>query len=193
MTPKKFLPNALFIGILAMTCQIVDQLIVQNGGGIGPLVGGGGWIAFQAWAMYFLAGGTLKGGLRALIGYGFGMVASIAILFCGTQLSGPLGFWSVPLVLLVLVPPVIYLMIGPELVNLVPAVFVGAGVFFGVMTYCPFDEGLNQWGMFGQTFLAETVYCILGLIFGWLTVTQQTWYNAKFVEPAVQAEVTPAE
>jgi hypothetical protein len=187
MTPKKFFPNALFIGILAMTCQIVDQLIV-GGGGIGPLVGGGGWIAFQAWAMYFLAGGSLKGGARALIGYVFGMIASILILYFGTTLSGVLGWWSVPLVLLVLVPPVIYLMIGPEMVNLVPAVFVGAGVFFGVMTYCPFEDGLGQWGMFGQTFLAETVYCILGLVFGWLTVTQQTWYNAKVLPAEASAD-----
>lgn len=172
MTLKKYFPIALFIGIQAAVLQCIDQAACAS---IIPLVAGGGWISFQAWAVYFMAGGTPKGGIRAFIGYVLGMAASIAILWCGGQLGGfGLGFWSVPLVLLVLVPIVLYLDQAPELFNLVPAVFVGAGVFFGVMTYVP-------GATFTNTFLGEGAYCILGLIFGWGTVTFRGWYERKYV------------
>lgn len=170
MTAKKYLPIALFIGLQAAVLQAVDQAICA---GISPLAAGGGWIAFQAWAMYFLGGCTLKGGARALIGYVIGMVASIAILFCGGLLGG-LGFWAMPLVLLVLVPVILYLDIAPEMINFVPAVFVGAGVFFGIMSYIP-------GATFANAFIAEGIYCIIGLVFGWLTITFRGWYEAKYV------------
>ncbi len=170
MTAKKYLPIALFIGLQAAVLQAIDQTICA---GIIPLAAGGGWVSFQAWAVYFLAGGTPKNGLRALIGYVLGMAASIAILFCGGQL-GSLGFWAMPLVLLVLVPIILYLDIAPELFNLVPAVFVGAGVFFGIMSYIP-------GATFSNTFLSETVYCVIGLIFGWMTITFRGWYEGKYV------------
>jgi hypothetical protein len=141
MTAKKYLPIALFIGLQAAVLQAMDQAICVS---IAPLAAGGGWISFQAWAMYFLAGCTPKGGLRALIGYVIGMAASVAIMMGGGAL-GALGFWAMPAILLILVPVVLYLDIAPELFNLVPAVFVGAGVFFGVMSYIPgatFQNGL---------------------------------------------------
>lgn len=72
---------------------------------IAPLAAGSGWISFRAWAMYFL------GGARALIGYGIGMAASIAMIFCDGRL-GALGFWAMPLV-----PIILYLDIAPEMVN----------------------------------------------------------------------------
>lgn len=59
MTAKKYFPIALFIGVQAAVLQAIDQLICA---GVSPLVAGGGWISFQAWAMYFLGGCTIKGG-----------------------------------------------------------------------------------------------------------------------------------
>ena len=123
--------------------------------------------------MYFLAGCTPKNGLRALIGYVLGMIASIAIIFCGGQL-GSLGFWAMPLVLLILVPIVLYLDIAPEMINMVPAVFVGAGVFFGIMSYIP-------GATFTNTFISEGIYCLIGLAFGWLTIIFRGWYEGKYV------------
>lgn len=171
MTAKKYLPIALFIGLQAAVLQAIDQTICS---GIAPLAAGGGWISFQAWAMYFLAGCTPKGGLRAFIGYVIGMAASIAIMVGGGQL-GALGFWAMPAILMILVPIILYLDIAPELVNFVPAVFVGAGVFFGIMSYIP---GAS----FQNAFVAEGIYCVIGLVFGAVTILFRGWYEKKFVK-----------
>ncbi|MEG1731143.1 MAG: DUF1097 domain-containing protein [Oscillospiraceae bacterium] len=179
MTAKKYLPIALFIGLQACVLQILDQLIGANV----PLVSGlgFGWVSFQAWAVYFFAGCTPKDGIRAFIGYVLGMLASMAILAAGGALGGTLGFWSVPLVLLVLVPIILYLDIAPQWFNCVPALFVGAGVFFGCMTYVP-----------GATFtnvaIAETLFCVIGLFFGFLTIAFRHWYEGKYVTPAETAD-----
>ena len=170
MTAKKYFPIALFIGLQAAVLQAIDQAICA---GIVPLFAGGGWISFQAWAVYFMGGCTVKNGVRAMIGYVIGMVVSIAIIFCGGQL-GALGFWAMPLVLLVLVPIILYLDIAPEMINFVPAVFVGAGVFFGIMSYIP-------GATFGNAFISEGIYALIGLVFGWLTITFRGWYEAKYV------------
>lgn len=183
MNAKKYFPIALFIGVQAFAIQIIDQLL-------GPVVppagnGGFGWIAFQSWAVYFLAGGTLKGGARSLIGYVIGMVASIAII-AGSGIVGALGFFATPIVLLVLVPIILYLDIAPELFNMVPAVFIGAGVFFGFMTYVP---GAS----FGIAFISEGIYCVLGLIFGWATCTFRGWYEKNYVNTTASAQIKNKE
>lgn len=175
MTAKKYLPIAIFIGFQAALLQAADQVVCAS---IVPLAAGGGWISFQAWAMYFLAGCTRKGGLRALIGYVIGMIASIAIMVGGGALGG-LGFWAMPAILLILVPVVLYLDIAPELFNLVPAVFVGAGVFFGVMSYVP-------GATFQNAFLGELIYCVVGLLFGAMTIAFRGWYEKTFVNQAAQ-------
>lgn len=173
MTAKKYFPIALFIGVQAAALQAIDQLICS---GVSPLVAGGGWISFQAWAMYFLGGCTLKGGARGLIGYVLGMVASIAIMMGGGAL-GSLGFWAMPAILLILVPVILYLDIAPEMISFVPAVFVGAGVFFGIMSYIP-------GATFSNAFVGELVYCVIGLAFGWMTIKFRGWYEAKYVNQA---------
>lgn len=170
MTAKKYLPIAIFIGVQAALLQVIDQLIC---GSISPIVYGGGWIAFQAWAVYFMAGCTPKDGVRALIGYVLGMVASIAIFVMGGALGG-LGFIAMPLTLLILVPIILYLDIAPQMFNMVPAVFVGAGVFFGVMSYVP-------GATYANAFTGELIYCIIGLVFGWATVAFRGWYEPKYV------------
>ena len=171
MNAKKYLPIALFIGLQAFALQALDQAICAN---IPPLAAGGGWISFQAWAMYFLGGCTPKGGARALIGYAVGMAASIAIMVGGGALGG-LGFWAMPVILLILVPIILYLELAPEMLSFVPAVFVGAGAFFGVMSYIPGAEFVNA-------FLAEGVYCVIGLLFGFITITFWGWYEKKYVD-----------
>ena len=174
VTARKYFPIALFIGIQAFVIQIVDQALHSH---VPPAGNGGfGWIAFQAWAVYFMAGGTTKGGVRSFIGYFIGMVASIAIL-AGSGIVGTLGFYAAPIVLLILVPIILYLDIAPDLLSFVPAVFVGAGVFFGMMTYVP-------GATFTNVLATESIYCVLGLIFGWATIAFRIWYEGRFVRPA---------
>ena len=78
---SKFIVIPSFIAFLAFTMQTIDQTI----SGFFPPAGDGGfgWIAFQAWPVYFLAGCTVKGGVRAFLGYVSGVVASIAIMVLG--------------------------------------------------------------------------------------------------------------
>lgn len=125
--------------------------------------------------MYFLAGCIPKGAVRSFIGYAIGVIASIAIISGGGALAGTLGFFATPIVLLVLVPILLYLDIAPELFNFVPAVFVGAGVFFGCMTYVP-------GATFGGIAITEMIYCVLGLFFGFCTITFRGWYEGKYVK-----------
>ena len=181
---QNLLAFAIPIGIIAALVQTTDQLFANKLKGVGPLINGGGWISFQAWAIYFLSGGfnpdgsgasTPYTGLMALISYALGIIASIAIFELGAAFKA-LKFWAMPVTLVILVIPVIFLQVCPDPFNYVPALFVGAGVFFGLMSYFPqvpgaFKEETGKWGRYGQAALGELVYCAIGLIAGWLTVT----------------------
>jgi len=166
---SKFIVIALFIAFLAFTMQAIDQSISKFFPPAGN--GGFGWIAFQAWAMYFLAGCTPKGGVRTFLGYVSGIVASIAIMLLGGSLSGGLGFWGFPIAVFAIVVPVICLE-KVQWLDFVPSVFVGAGVFFGFMTYI-------QGATFGGAAFSELFYCLFGLVYGYITVAFRSWYEAR--------------
>lgn len=54
--------------------------------------------------------------------------------------------------------------------NFVPAIFVGAGVFFGMMNYVA-----------GATFCSamaiEMLYCVIGLVFDYITIVLRSAYE----------------
>lgn len=87
MTFKKYLPIAFVIAVIAAALQCVDQLLSQN---MLTKYAGFGWISFQAWAVYFLGGCTVKGGVKAFFSYLLGIIASIAIF----KLGGHSGLWA---------------------------------------------------------------------------------------------------
>ncbi|MDR1808250.1 MAG: hypothetical protein LBR33_10130 [Propionibacteriaceae bacterium] len=173
---------AIPIAIIAALVQVVDQIISKTKL-VGPFTAGGGWCSFQAWAIYFLGGGVLlgsaasgdspivNGGLSALVGYAIGIIASIAIFEMGGKL-GKLGFWAMPVTLVVLVTVVIFLMIAPWPFAYVPALFVGAGVYFCIFSYMgdKFPEGGTKWGNYIAAAVGELVYCVIGLLAGLLTI-----------------------
>lgn len=164
----KYLGGPLVIATLALICQVVDQIL-------GPMMPIGttyGWVAFQAWAAYFIAGCTVKGGVKAFAAYIVGMVASIAIIAFGGQLSGSLGFWAFPISILILVVPTICTE-KVDLLSLTPIIFVAAGAFFGIMNYVPKAT-------FETAFIVETVYCLIGLVLGYLTILIRGAYDKKF-------------
>lgn len=166
---SKFIFIPLIVAVLATIIQIVDQLITTTE--FFSTWSGFGWIAFQSWALYFLAGCNIKGGVKALIGYFMGIVASIAIIKLKIVLGPIVGeFFNTPLALLILVGPIICLERVPWF-DLVPAIFIGSGAYFAIMTYVP-----------GTTFCTaltiEMTYCIVGLIFGFLTVFFRGKYEA---------------
>ncbi len=171
MKEKNYIWIALFIGIQAFTIQIVDQLLCSYVLPAGNF--GFGWISFQAWAMYFLSGCNVKGGIKSAIGYFIGIIASIAIISLGGVL-GFLGFWATPIALIILVPIIMHVDQGPELIAYSAAVFVGAGAYFGFMTYVP-----------GATFtgalVTEMIYCLIGLVYGYISIAFMTWYKGRYV------------
>jgi hypothetical protein len=176
MSFKQFFPIPLFISVLATTLVMLD---LQPD----PLVPHlWTWISFQAWAMYFLAGRTLKGGAKVLLGYLGGALASIAII----KLGGPsslIGQWIPQLAgtpaLAISVFVVVIAVISAERVpmfNFVPAWFVGAGVYFGVMN-------LETGATHVSTTTHLMVSCAVGLVYGVVTVLirgkYEAWLKAK--------------
>lgn len=83
-----------------------------------------------------------------------------------------------PACLVILVAVVMQLEIGPELLNFVPALFVGAGVYFGMCSYVVTD---GSWAAYLEASLIEMAYCVLGLLCGVLTVAFRSWYEPKYV------------
>lgn len=168
MTFKKFIVIPLIIALLAGSIQIVDQLLhlqVEPAGNVGF-----GWIAFQAWAMYFLAGCDLKGGLKTLIGYILGIVASIAIMTLGANFAGA-GFYAFPIAVFLVVIPVIFLE-KVKWLDFIPAIFIGAGAFFAFMSYVPDAT-------FAIATTTELIYCVLGLFYGYITILLRGAYEKK--------------
>jgi len=168
MSLKNFVVIPLIIAVLAFFIQIIDQLV-------SPLVqpdpnNGFSWIAFQAWAVYFLAGCNIKGGIKALIGYSVGIVASILIMKLAGCFSA-IGFFSVPLAVGLIAFCLIFFEKSTWF-NLIPAMFIGAGAYFAFMNYIP-------GATFANAAITEIIYCILGLCFGVITIVLRTAYEKR--------------
>jgi hypothetical protein len=165
---KQFVPIPLMIGVLAFGIQALDQLISP----VMPPEGNVGlsWICFQSWAVYFFSGCTLKGGVKAFISYGLGIVVSILIMLLGGALAPSLGFCAVPLAVGLLACAAIF---GErnEWTSCIPALFIGAGAFFAFMNYIP-------GATFGIAAFTIMVYCLIGLVFGWMTILLRSKYEA---------------
>lgn len=174
MTFKKFIVIPFIIALLAGTIQVIDQLLhfhVEPSGNVGF-----GWVAFQAWAMYFLAGGDWKGGLKTLLGYVVGILASIAIMVLGGNFAG-MGFYAVPLAIFIVVIPVIFLE-KVKWLDFIPAIFIGAGAFFAFMSYVPDAT-------FAIAATTELIYCVLGLFYGYITILIRGAYEKRVTKEVV--------
>ncbi len=169
MSLRKFIVIPILIALLAGSIQVVDQLLHLKVEPVGNL--GFGWIAFQAWAMYFLAGCDIKGGLRTLLGYVMGIIASIVIMVLGSGQFSALGFFAFPLAVFVVVIPVIFLE-KVKWLDFIPAIFVGAGAFFAFMSYVP----NATYAIAAKT---ELIYCVLGLVYGFITIGLRGAYEKK--------------
>lgn len=174
---SKYIVGPIIVAILATVMQIIDQLLAANTIVGSLLAGGGSWIAFQAWACYFLGGCNVKGGVKAFIAYVIGIAASIAIMVLGGWFGGFVGgFFGVPLAILIIVIPCICCE-KVEILSYVPALFVGAGAYFGIMGYIAGGVAAPYTGNFVAFGLVELFYCVFGLVWGWLTVTFRTAYE----------------
>ena len=187
MSFKQFFPIPLFIAVQAVTLVLLD---LQPNPVIPHLWT---WISFQAWAMYFLAGCTLKGGAKVFLGYLGGALASAAIM----KLIGLIGQWAPQLAgtpaLAIAVFVVVVGVISAERVpmfNFVPAWFIGAGVFFGVMALAQkMTPDEKEKVTFLSTGTHLMVSCAVGLVYGVVTVLIRGKYEAWLKARSAQAVI----
>jgi len=161
MNKLSFAAGSAYTAALAFIIVCIDQSIKH----LMPIGAENGftYIAFVAWAVYFFSGCTLKGGIRAAIGYVIGVSFSIVIILLAGVFSST-GFIAVPLGVFFVVFAVLYLEKATPWFDLIPAMFVASGCFFGIMTYVP-DAS------FGTAACVELIYGFIGLLFGWITIT----------------------
>ncbi|MCY3021972.1 MAG: DUF1097 domain-containing protein [Planctomycetota bacterium] len=194
MTFGQFLIIPLFIAFQAFTLMVIAPYIpgnLESVGGKGLM----GWVTFQAWAMYFLAGCTVKMGFKTLAGYLGGIVASVAIFELAGMLSGlDCGDtkWGLYLAVFVVVVGVISAEKVPGF-NFVPSWFLGAGVFFALATFGKKPDDVSVYAWYVELGVPELIACALGLVYGYCTVIFRKSYEAKFaVKAAVAAPETAA-
>lgn len=189
MSFKQFMAIPVFIAVQAMALMLLAPYIP----GATEAVGGPGlltWIAFQAWAMYFLCGCTIPMAGKVVAGYVGGILASIAIFEIGDALAGGMGgYWGYALAVLIVVVPVISMERVPGL-NFIPSYFIGAGVFFGIMSLTGIDHDAKG---YMSVATPEMVGCVAGLVFGWVTVTFRGWYEAKIGTAKADATAPESE
>lgn len=165
---KKFIVIPVYIAFLAAAFIVIDQVISPYM----PIADnkGFGWVTFQAWAMYFLAGCTVKGGARTFLGYALGILSAIVIIELAGVL-GTTGFWAVPLAVLVMVIPMCSMERAHSLIDFVPAIFVSSAVYFAFTQIYPATTT--------RTSMAITilVYCAIGMILGYITIRLRAAYE----------------
>lgn len=170
---RKFIVIPVFIAFLAFVFILIDQIISP----LMPIADnkGFGWVTFQAWAMYFMAGCTLKGGLRTFLGYVMGIIAAVLIITLAGKF-GSMGFLAVPLAVFVIVIPMCSMERAHSALDFVPALFISSAVFFAFMNYIP-----------NATMTASAItiliYCAIGMLFGVVTVSSRTAYEKLVAKP----------
>jgi hypothetical protein len=173
MTFKQFFPISVGIAILAFFLVLINLGASKcpNYGQNFQL-----WIAFQTWAMYFMAGCTILGGVKVLLGYVGGITASIGVLVVNSLLTDVIGAdMALPVAVLILVIPIICFERVP-MFDFIPAWFVGSGAFFALITI----RGLGPVGVgHFEAMGAELFSCFIGVMFGIVTVILRGKYEAS--------------
>jgi len=177
---SKFIVFPIFVALQAASMMLLTPFIK-----IGPgSIGGPGlvtWIAFQAWAMYFLGGCKPKMAVKTAIGYACGIIAAIAIFTLGGVLAGPLGgYWGTALAVFIIVIPIMCAE-KVQILDFIPAWFLGAGVFFALQ----FMSGAGTMAAYMEIAIPEMIACVIGLFYGYCTVSFRTWYE-KMVMPVTE-------
>ncbi|MGE4276686.1 MAG: DUF1097 domain-containing protein [Lawsonibacter sp.] len=176
---RKFILIPFFIGVLAFILGLFDQSFSQV---LAPANNFGfAFISFQAWAVYFFAGCNVKGGIKSYTNYLTGIVAAISMILFTQNTSALLGKFASPMSLLLGCLVFLSLERVPAF-NLLPPMFISAGMFFGLMTYMPGASLLN-------VSIIIAIYSFLGLFLGFITICCRTWYEKQYAANHPAAEV----
>jgi len=174
MSLSRYLVYAIITSLLAVLVIIVT--VVMDGWPSAILgwpealepVGMLTYVTFIAWACYFLFGANPKDVAKALVSMIVGIIFAIIIfLVSGAFADLGLGFWALPLAAFIIV--IFMLLCGrvPH-INNIPAIFVGAGVFFSLASAGAFAGGeIQHFLLVGGT---QLLYTVMGFFAGWLTI-----------------------
>ena len=158
----KYLPHPGIIAVLVVAMMAIEPLIPKW------LVS---WISFQTWALYFIAGGTPKQGVKAGACYIGGILAAILIMVLANATGATLGKATLPLVCAVVAFAVVCFE-KVKALDFIPAWFVGAGAFFGFANV----QGANF--RYGPAFVTVVSAMLFGMVWGFMTVVLRTKYGA---------------
>lgn len=171
---KQLLVVSLGLAVQAAVLVLVNAFVAK----VSP-AGDAMWVSFQAWAVYFLAGCTPSGGVKAWIGYLTGIIASVAIikLMGAPGINGlpPVGGMNLAMALAVFIVVVPAIM-TENLKNMVPALFIGSGAYFGLLS----AQGAS--GDLAKTAVSVLLYCAVGQVFGYITVFWRGKYEASLAK-----------
>ena len=165
----KFMPHAAIIVVQAAVMQYMDIKIELFAA----------WVGFAAWACYFLNGSTVKGGAKVVGCWAAGVVAAILIIEIGTIFTDTMGVLGFPLAVGIVAFLVILFEKVPAL-DFIPAWFVGAACFFGYNTIAGGDYAVSA--------PLIMISCVVGQIFGYVTVLLRTAYGKKLESAQQGAE-----
>lgn len=165
MKAGKMVFYAVSIAVLAGLVTLLTDLLQM--GGIITTDASLTFVTFICWAAYFLFGADLKGAWSGFLGLIVGIIAAILMfvlvgVFAGMGLS--VGIVAIPLAVIILV---IFMLLCEKLpyFNNVAAIFLGTGIFFGLMG----TPNIAAKGYF-VVLLGELFYAAIGFAAGWLTI-----------------------
>lgn len=150
----KFSPNALVVGVLAGSMQLLDM-------SLNSFVG---WAGFAAWACFFFAGADTKGAIKVMSCWIAGVIAAIAIIELGGALTDLIGNDKIGFTLAVgLLAYVVFLFERVPALDLIPAWFVGAACYFALFGKMGFTSH-------EKASIAILLSCLIAQGFGFATV-----------------------
>lgn len=156
---------AICVSILAGVVDLVTNLM--QGSGIIATGASLTFITFICWAAYFLFGANLKGAWSAFLGLIVGIIAAkLMFVLVGVFADAGLNvsLIAIPLAVFILV---VFMLLCEKVpyFNNVAAIFLGTGMFFGLM-------GIPTIASQGFTTVAfgELLYAAIGFAAGWLTI-----------------------
>ena len=154
------------LSLLAGIVTLITNLL--QGAGIVATGASLTFITFICWASYFLFGATIKGGVSAVCGFIVGIAGAILIF----ELIGVFAGWGMDVSFLA-IPAAVFIVVlimalfeKVPYFNNIPAIFLGTGMFFGLMGGIP---ALAEKGYLVVA-AGELLYAALGFAAGWLSV-----------------------
>ena len=172
MKLSKLIPYAIGVALLAAIVTLITNLIQQTG--FVTTNASLTFITFISWASYFVVGANPKDAGRCFLGYVAGIISAILMFLLITEFAGmgiDVAIIAIPLAVFIVAIFMCLLEKVPGF-NLIAAVFMGTGMFFGLMgTPAIAEQGYLVVG------IGMLAYCFLGLLAGWVTVKFRIAYE----------------